>query len=271
MKKILLIGYGKMGSSIVNGWTKKKINFKIFVIEKEEIKSDLTNKEKINFLKTFDDFRKLNLIPDLIFVAVKPQQLPEIKNDLKLLYNIKSVFVSIVAGISIEWFRTKLSNEIKIVRAMPNTPAAILKGITGIYHTKNLRKVEIDNVKKTLMCIGKVVVLKKEYFIDIVTSISGSGPAYFFLLSELLIKLGKKLGLEEQDAELLSTSTFIGSANLLDLSDSSVQTLRKNVTSPGGTTEAAIEVLLKKENSFEMILEKAVNAAILRAKKLNIK
>ena len=88
MKKILLIGYGKMGSSIVNGWTKKKINFKIFVIEKEEIKSDLKNNKKIYFLKTFEDFRKLNLIPDLIFVAVKPQQLPEIKNDLNVISEV---------------------------------------------------------------------------------------------------------------------------------------------------------------------------------------
>ena len=190
MKKILLIGYGKMGSSMVNGWIKKKINFNILIIEKEKIESNLTKREKICFCKTFNDFKKLNLVPDLIFIAVKPQQLPEIKNDLKLLFNTKSVFVSIVAGISIEWFRKNISSKIKIVRAMPNTPASILKGITGIYPTKNLQKDEIVNVEKTLKCIGKTVILKKEYFIDIVTSISGSGPAYFFLLSELLIKLG---------------------------------------------------------------------------------
>ena len=271
MKNILLIGHGKMGSSIVNGWKKKKLNFTIFVIEKDEIKKELKNKEKIHFYRSFEDFIKLNIVPDLIFVAVKPQQLPGIKNNLKLLFNIKTVFVSIAAGISTKWFRKNIANEIKIVRAMPNTPASVLKGITGIYHTKNLSKVEIDYVKKTLICIGKLVFLKKEHFIDIVTSISGSGPAYFFLLSELLIKLGKKLGLDEQDAISLSTSTFIGSARLLEMSSYSVEELRKNVTSPGGTTEAALEILLNKKNGLEIVLQNALNAAIIRAEKLNIK
>ncbi len=271
MKKIVLIGYGKMGSSIVNGWLKNNLNYKLYIIEKEQIKNNNKLTNQLMFYKSFDDFFKLKFIPDIVFIAVKPQQIIEIKKNIKLLYSNNTIFISIAAGISSNWFKKNVSSKIKIVRAMPNIPASILRGITGVFYSKNLKKIEIKNIKKILECIGSVVFLKKENQIDIITSISGSGPAYFFLLTEVLYKLGKKFGLEDNDAKLFSKSTFIGSASLLDSSELSVSRLRDNVTSPGGTTEAALKILMDKEDGLDFLIEKALKAAILRAKKLNIK
>ena len=173
------------------------------------------------------------------------------------------------AGGLTKWFKENLSDKIKIVRAMPNTPASVLKGITGIFHSNNLIKDEICDVSIMFEAIGKVVFLKKENLIDIVTSISGSGPAYFFFLTEILSKLGIKFGLEENDAKDFAKSTFIGAASLLEGTDLLPSTLRKNVTSPGGTTESALEILMKKNNGLEELIEKALDSAIFRAKELN--
>ena len=154
---------------------------------------------------------------------------------------------------------------------MPNTPASVLKGITGVFHSKNLMKSEINNVNKILKCIGKVIFLKKQDLIDVVTSISGSGPAYYFLLTEILSKVGEKFGLSKKDALNFSKSTFIGSASLYDKSNLSISRLRDNVTSPGGTTEAALKILMDENDGLEKLVEKTVNNAILRAKELNKK
>ena len=271
MKKILLIGYGKMGSAIVQGWIKNKLNFQIYVIEKEDLDFNTIKRKDICFLNDFESFIKLNLVPDFVFIAIKPQQLLKTKGSLKLIYNSKSIFISIVAGVSTNWFEDHLSKEIKIVRAMPNTPAAVLKGVTGVFHSKNLIKSDINNINKILKCIGKVIFLKKQNLIDVVTGISGSGPAYYFLLTEILYRVGEELGLSKEDSLEFSKATFIGSATLFDKSNLSISRLRDNVTSPGGTTEAALKILMQKNNGLEKLVEKTVKAAILRAKELNKK
>ncbi len=271
MKKILLIGYGKMGSAIVQGWIKNKLDFEIYVIEKEKIDLHLMNNKNICYLKNFQSFIKLNLVADYVFIAIKPQQLTKTKKDLKLLYNPNTIFISIVAGVSTEWFADNLSKKIKIVRAMPNTPAAVLKGVTGVFHSNNLLTSEINNIKKILKCIGKVIFLKKQNLIDVVTAISGSGPAYYFFLTEILSKVGEKFGLSKNDSLEFSSSTLVGSATLFDKSKLSISKLRDNVTSPGGTTEAALKILMHKDKGLEKLVEKTVKSAILRAKTLNKK
>ena len=271
MKKILLIGYGKMGSAIVQGWVSNKLDIKIYVIEKEKINPKSVSKKKILFLNNFKSFIKLNLIVDYVFIAIKPQQLTKTKNDLKLIYNPKTIFISIVAGVSTKWFSDNLSKNIKIVRAMPNTPASVLKGVTGVFHSNNLLKSEINYINKILKCIGKVIFLKKQNLIDVVTAISGSGPAYFFFLTEILSKVGEKFGLSKKDSLEFSSSTFVGSATLFDKTKLSISKLRDNVTSPGGTTEAALKILKHKDEGLEKLIEKTVENAILKAKKLNKK
>ena len=269
IKNILLIGFGKMGSAIVKGWTKQNLDFKIYVIEKDVNKFRSIKNPNIFFLKNFDDFETLKPVIDFVLVAVKPQQIENIINNLNKIYNNKSIFISIVAGISSNWFRKNISKEMKIVRAMPNTPASVLKGITGVYTSENITKKDKEDIKIIIGSTGEVVFLKDEHFVDVVTAISGSGPAYFFYLTEVLYKLGIKFGLNDYEATVFSSTTFLGSAELFKKSNVSVKSLRENVTSPGGTTEAALKILMNSDNGLENLFEKALNLAIIRAKKLN--
>jgi len=268
MNKILLVGYGKMGSSLAKGWLKRKLEFDISVIEKEII-SDVVEKNNIRFYKTFEDYLATKESPSIILLAIKPQQLLEIVNDLKKIYRKKITFVSILAGISTKWYKEKISKDIKIVRAMPNLAASVLKGVTGVYYSNNILEKEIQVIKLIIQSIGKIVLLKKEDLIDVVTSISGSGPAYFFYLTEVLSKIGQKFGLNENDTKTLAFQTFVGSAKLLEETKQNASQLRKDVTSPGGTTEAALSILMQENEGLNKIMDEAIKAAMLRAKELN--
>ncbi len=266
MLKILLVGYGKMGSSLVRGWLKKKLKIEISVIEREKV--SITKNNNINFYNSFEDYFLTNKSPDIILIAIKPQQLIGIIDFLKKLYNHNIIFISVAAGVQTKWFKSKISKKIKIVRAMPNLPASVLSGATGIYNSTNILKKEIQVVKSILSSIGEIILLKNEKFIDIVTSISGSGPAYFFYLTELLSEIGYKLGLNKKDSETLAFHTFVGSAKLLEETKQNFSTLRRNVTSPGGTTEAALSILMHEKNGLNKILSRAVKNALERSKEL---
>ena len=266
MTKILLIGFGKMGSSLARGWLKKKLKIEISVIEKEKVLS--SKKNNIIFYNSFEDYFEAKKSPDIILIAIKPQQLKDIIVYLNKIYKKNIIFISVVAGISTAWFKEKISKEIKIVRAMPNLPSSVLSGVTGIYNSTNILKKEIENIKIILKSIGEIILLKNEKLIDIVTSISGSGPAYYFYLTEVLTEVGVKLGLKKNEAEILAYQTFVGSAKLLKETKQNFSKLRKDVTSPGGTTEAALSILMNDRNGLNKIFTKALSAALTRAKEL---
>ena len=266
MTKILLVGYGKMGSSLARGWLKKKLKIEISVIEKEKVLS--SKKNNIIFYNSFEDYFEAKKSPDIILIAIKPQQLKDIIVYLNKIYKKNIIFISVVAGISTAWFKEKISKEIKIVRAMPNLPSSVLSGVTGIYNSTNILKKEIENIKIILKSIGEIILLKNEKLIDIVTSISGSGPAYYFYLTEVLTEVGVKLGLKKNEAEILAYQTFVGSAKLLKETKQNFSKLRKDVTSPGGTTEAALSILMNDRNGLNKIFTKALSAALTRAKEL---
>ena len=266
MTKILLVGYGKMGSSLARGWLKKKLKIEISVIEKEKVLS--SKKNNIIFYNSFEDYFEAKKSPDIILIAIKPQQLKDIIVYLNKIYKKNIIFISVVAGISTAWVKKKNSKEIKIVRAMPNLPSSVLSGVTGIYNSRNILKKEIENIKIILKSIGEIILLKNEKLIDIVTSISGSGPAYYFYLTEVLTEVGVKLGLKKNEAEILAYQTFVGSAKLLKETKQNFSKLRKDVTSPGGTTEAALSILMNDRNGLNKIFTKALSAALTRAKEL---
>ena len=265
MKNIILFGYGKMGSSIAKGWMLKKLNFNFFVIEKV---SSLRKVASDDGFKAFENINKLNELVeiksgDIFFLAVKPQQMKE-TIDTFFKFNIKNIlFISIAAGLSLSWFQSQVDKSIKLVRAMPNLPASIGFGITGYCKTNNLSQNDIENTNDLLMAFGKVIYLSSEDLMDVVTAISGSGPAYIFYLVEVLSKIGKENGLQEQDARTLALETLIGSSRLLEVSNIDAEKLKKNVTSPGGTTEAGLEIL----ESMEIGLYPLLNSTIKNAKK----
>ena len=271
MKNVILFGYGKMGSSMAKGWRSSKIDFNVLIIE-----TDISLKKQaiIDGFKSFYDIKELlstktikNL--DIIFLAVKPQQMSLVIKQIEQFDTQNTLFISIAAGLSFKWFQNKLYNNIKIIRAMPNTPVSISKGVTGYCKSCNVSELEKNQADKLLSSIGKAIFLNSEALIDVVTCISGSGPAYIFYLVEVLAEIGVSEGLNEEDAKVIALETLIGSAKLLDVTNTDPKTLRKNVTSPGGTTEAALEILTSSKTGLLPLLNSTIKFAKKRAEDLN--
>ena len=271
MKNVILFGYGKMGSSIARGWMLEKLNFNIFIIEKQASLRKIAINDGFKAYENLDSFNKTKNLKFfyIIFLAVKPQQMEETVKGFSKFNLHKAVFVSIAAGLSFSWFKDKINNEIKIVRAMPNLPASIGFGVTGYCKSKNLSEEEDRDVYTLLSAFSKVIYLNHESLIDNITAISGSGPGYIFYLAEALIQIGMDHGFSNKDAKTLAIETLIGSARLIEISNVDPKTLKKNVTSPGGTTEAGLLVLESKKNGLYPLLNSTINNAIKRAKELN--
>ena len=271
MKNVILFGYGKMGSSIAKGWMLEKHNFNIFIIEKQASLRKIANKDGF---KVYENIESLNetknsKVFNIIFLAVKPQQMEKTVKSFSKFNLHKTVFVSIAAGLSFSWFKNKINNEIKIVRAIPNLPASIGFGVTGYCKSKNLSEEEDKDVYTLLATFSKVIYLNHESLVDNITAISGSGPGYIFYFVEVLTQIGVDHGFSIKDSKTLARETLIGSARLIETSNVDPKTLKKNVTSPGGTTEAGLLVLESKKNGLYPLLNATINNAIKRAKELN--
>ena len=271
MKNVLLFGYGKMGSSIARGWMIKKLNFNVFIIEKQPTLRKIASNDGFKVYENIERLKETqkSKVFEIIFLAVKPQQMEETVKSFSKFNLIKTVFVSIAAGLSFSWFRNKLNKEVKIVRAMPNLPASIGFGVTGYCKSKNLSEEEKKDVYALLSAFSKVIYLRNESLIDNVTAISGSGPGYIFYLVEALSQIGVDHGLSMKDAKILARETLIGSARLVEVSNIDPKILKKNVTSPGGTTEAGLLVLESEKNGLYPLLKSTINNAIKKAKELN--
>ena len=271
MKNVLLFGYGKMGSSIARGWMIKKLNFNVFIIEKQSTLRKIASNDGFKVYENIERLKETqkSKVFEIIFLAVKPQQMEETVKSFSKFNLIKTVFVSIAAGLSFSWFRNKLNKEVKIVRAMPNLPASIGFGVTGYCKSKNLSEEENKDIYALLSAFSKVIYLRNESLIDNVTAISGSGPGYIFYLVEALSQIGVDHGLSMKDAKILARETLIGSARLVEVSNIDPKILKKNVTSPGGTTEAGLLVLESEKNGLYPLLKSTINNAIKRAKELN--
>jgi len=271
MKNVILFGYGKMGSSIAKGWKSSNIDFNFFIIETD---ISLKNKAVSDGFNSFHDIKQLLSIKnikslDIIFLAVKPQQMSLVIKQIQEFDNQNTLFISIAAGLSFGWFQKNLYKNIKIIRAMPNTPASVRRGVTGYCKSNNVTELEKNEAHKLLSSIGKAIFLNSESLIDVVTSISGSGPAYIFYLVEVLTEIGITEGLDEKDAKLIALETLIGSAKLLDITNIDPKILRNNVTSPGGTTEAALEILTSSKSGLLPLLKSTIKFAKKRAEDLN--
>ena len=271
MKNVFLFGYGKMGSSIARGWNLKELNFNFFIIEKELSLRKIATKDGFNVFESIEHFnnKKNYKSFDIIFLAVKPQQMEDALQNFSMFDISESIFISIAAGLSFSWYRSQIHKNIKIVRAMPNLPASIGFGVTGFCKSNNLSEEEDKEVLALLSAFSKTIYLNNECMIDDVTAISGSGPGYIFYLVEVLTQIGIEQGLPIKDAKTLAKETLIGSAKLIEKSNVDPKTLKEDVTSPGGTTEAGLQVLESKENGLYPLLKSTIKNAIKRAKRLN--
>ncbi len=201
-----------------------------------------------------------------IVLAVKPQVLPIVLEEIGSLVTREQLVISIVAGIHTSQIAARLKSDSPIVRTMPNTPALIGLGITGMYARVNCDLAHREMSQNLMESAGEVVWLDKESLLDVVTAVSGSGPAYFYYLIECLRKAGTRLGLPADIAARLALYTAYGSSTMAVNSKIDVAKLRQQVTTRGGTTEAALEQL--DAGQFEQLMESAIRAATKRGQEL---
>jgi len=252
-QSILLIGYGNMGGSLHSAWLNNNID-NIHVVDKR-----LTDSSSLQDVK---------FCPDIVFLAVKPQSMEELLPAVANKFGSSPLYVSIAAGKTISYFEKYLGAQAKIIRAMPNTPAQIGKGITAIIASNKVNEAQKQYAEKLFQAVGKIIWLEDENMMNAVTAISGSGPAYIFLLLESIIESGVKQGLPADIAKKLAIATVIGSGELALVSPESLAELRRNVTSKGGTTEAALGVLMQND-ALKYLFADAIDAAVKRATELS--
>lgn len=229
------------------------------------------SRERLDYLKkqykvaVNADNKEAVIGKDIVVLAVKPQSLPEVLAGLKGSLKPGQLVLSIIAGAGIAKIGQGLAHK-AIVRSMPNTPARIGYGMTGWTATPEVTAAQKESARAILGAMGKEIYFDDEKYLDMVTAVSGSGPAYVFLLAESLSEAAVKIGLPREQAEKMVAQTMLGAAQLLAQSGQSAAVLRQNVTSKGGTTEAALKVF--ESADFRGLAAKAVRAAYERAKEL---
>ena len=258
---LILIGCGKMGSAMLEGWLESGIPASSIWISDPEPSAWL-KKTGVNINKT------LPKNPAVCLIAVKPQIIFKALPNLNEYKNSDTLFISIAAGIQLSQLEAAISPDSTIIRAMPNTPSAIGKGITALIGNSVAKDEHIQLTKVLMEKISQVVQLESEDQMDVVTGLSGSGPAYVFYLVESLVNAGMELGLSEDMAMRLAKATVAGSGALLMSSSEQPSKLRKNVTSPNGTTQAGLEILMDQKSGLMPLVKKTVEAAAERSKEL---
>ena len=262
--KIGFVGTGNMGQAILKGLINSGFskNDLVAITKTVESSKKIASDFKVYSSNKIEDIKDC----DVVFIGVKPQNINEVLPEIKKNISNEALLISLAVGVKTESIEKILENQFKVIRAMPNTPALVGKGVTGLAKGKHATDKDLEIAQKLFLSVGKVVVVD-ENLIDVVAAASGSGPAYYFYVTEAITEAAIELGLSKDVAQVLVNNTFIGSAYLFENSNEDVSELRKKVTSPKGTTLAALEDL--DQNNFKEIWKDALTAAIKRAKEIS--
>ena len=263
--KIAFIGGGNMGTSILSAIIDKDLAKPADITVSDVIEERLEYLKKTYGVVVTPDNASTIDGKEVIVLSVKPQTLPEIRPELKGKVSSGQLIISIMAGIKISTIREGLGHD-SIVRVMPNMPAQVFEGMSGWTTTPEVSKVQKELAKSILQTIGREIHFDDEKYLDMVTAVSGSGPAYFFYFVESLTEVGVKIGFTRETAYELVLQTLIGAGKLMRESGTDPTELRKMVTSKGGTTAAAFDVL--EEGKFKDLVVEALMAAYNRSKEL---
>jgi pyrroline-5-carboxylate reductase len=264
--KLVLIGAGKMGTAMLEGWLKAGVRGDQVVIFDPAPPPEtigLIESHGITHNPTPDAVRDI----EVILLAIKPQMVDEVLPGLKALAREKPLVVSVVAGKTIAALKAHFGQDAPVIRTIPNTPSAVGRGITAMAPGNDVSDAQVELATALLTAIGEVVTVDDEGLIDAATAISGSGPAYIFYMTECLTEAGKALGLPDDVAVSLARATVAGAGELMRVTGTDAATLRQNVTSPKGTTYAALQVLMAGDG-MEPLLRKATAAAEKRSREL---
>ena len=266
--RILLIGFGNMGQALVRGWLDHGLDASsIHVVDPDPLALDAA--QEFGLVGSRDAAEAAGHSPDVVLLAVKPAQLGDVLRTCSpLLAGARPLCLSIAAGKPIASMAAVLGDDAAIVRAMPNTPAAIGRGMTVLTPSSRVDPRQRALAEALMSAVGDVAWVDDERLMDAVTAVSGSGPAYVFLLIEALTRAGIAAGLDPPLAGRLATVTAAGAGAYAQASGEAAAELRCRVTSPGGTTEAALNILMQ-DDAFAALLERAVLAAAERSRELS--
>ena len=258
---LVLLGCGKMGSALLQGWLAGGVPAtSVRVLDPQPSDWLIATGVHVN--------AGLPAAPAIVVIAVKPQMMTAALPGLKALGGGGTLFLSIAAGTTIGQFESVLGAQTPVIRAMPNTPAAVGRGISAIIGNACATEADMALAETLLSAVGQVVRLEGEHQMDAVTAVSGSGPAYVFHLIEALAAAGEAEGLPAAMAMQLARATVTGAGELAHLAPESAAQLRINVTSPAGTTAAALAVLMDPDTGMPPLLRRAVKAAADRGREL---
>jgi pyrroline-5-carboxylate reductase len=263
--RVLVIGAGNMGLTYAEGMSKSSLlnRHKLMIYDKSpELIASL------NKIPHFDVYDKLeDCLPqaDVIFLAVKPYHCDVLFEEMKPMVNNGQIMVSIMAGVTIQKIQDNLGIQ-KVIRAMPNLPAQVGKGVTSYTESKEVSRVELLMIRNLLDTTGESIRVENENFIDASTGISGSGPAYVFYFMQAMMEAALKMGFSKNDSKILVSQTFEGAVELFNQSDLSPNSWMKRVASKGGTTRAALDSM--EDNNVKELIKEAAYAAFDRAVEL---
>ena len=267
-RPLILIGCGKMGGALIKGWLARGIAAGGVVVAEPmaEAAAAVADRPQVTVHPAVEDIAT-EVDPAVVIFAVKPQQMDAVASAAARFAAPRTVFLSIAAGKTIGYFADRLGAAAAIVRAMPNTPAAVGRGITVCCANRLVSAAQREDCDRLLAAVGLVEWVDDEALLDPVTAVSGGGPAYVFLLIETLAEAGVQAGLPRELATRVARHTVSGAGELARLSDQPAATLRQNVSSPGGTTVAALNVLMA-DDGIQPLFNRAIAAATRRSREL---
>lgn len=265
---LLLAGAGKMGGALLSGWLKRGLDPAQVAVQDPGPPAEVAALLAEYGILARATLGPLPKAPEVIVAAVKPQAMDGVFANLAKLADPHTLVISIAAGKTLASFERHLADSAAVVRAMPNTPAAIGRGITVCVGNAHVTAKQRALASSLLEAVGEVGWVEDEALMDAVTAVSGSGPAYVFLLAEALAAAGIEQGLDADLAARLARATVAGAGELLRQSPEDAAELRQNVTSPGGTTAAALSVLMREGSGMSELMAEAVAAATKRGREL---
>jgi pyrroline-5-carboxylate reductase len=265
-KVVGFIGAGNMGEVLIRGLLNSG------KVEKTDIIASDSNQERLAFISDTYGVRttpsNIELVEQssIVIIAVKPQNIDDLLDELSTSSHENHLFISIAAGITTEKLSSKMHHRSGIIRVMPNAPASVLAGIAAVYPGRNVSPGDLQRAVSIFECVGKTVIIKNEALMDVVTGLSGSGPAFVFLVIESLSDAGVQLGISRKESSLLAAQTVYGAAKMLLETGRHPSELKDIVATPGGTTFAGLKMLEK--GNFRSTIMEAVEAATTRSREL---
>ncbi|MFT5737117.1 MAG: pyrroline-5-carboxylate reductase [Maribacter sp.] len=263
--KILVIGAGNMGLTYAEGMSKSKLLKKKNIMVLDSSEEKLQELNQMSYLDTFSELQDCVPKADIIFIAVKPHHGEQLMDSIKPLVKSEQLLISIMAGTTIETIK-ELTGLNKIVRAMPNLPAKIGKGLTSYIASPEVSRIELLTIESLLDTTGKSILVSDENFIDASTGISGSGPAYVFYFMQSMMEAALQMGFSENVSKVLVSQTFTGAIELFNQNSLSPNSWMEKVASKGGTTRAALDSM--DDNNVGELIKEAAFAAFNRAVEL---